>query len=956
MTLFRVRTASLTALLLALALPTHAELRLRDPIPVGPQVKVGQLANGLRYYLQKNGKPENKIELRLVVKAGSILEDEDQQGLAHFTEHMAFNGSTHFKKHELVSYLQSIGIKFGADLNAYTSFDETVYILPIPTDKKENFETGLLVLEDWAGGLTMNDADIDKERDIVLEELRLGKGASDRMNKVLLPKLFNGSRYAERLPIGQEDTLKHFKHEAIKRFYRDWYRPDLMAVVVVGDIDPQQAERMLTAHFSKLKNPPHERVREYAKVPVRADSEALVITDKEASSNAVFVRYPVQTARDEITLGDYREHMVDNLFSSMLAQRLQELTQLPEPPFMGASSGSGKLVRGYKSFSAYAVLGKGGAAPAVAALIAEDEKARQFGFGAAELERSKKAMMRGYERAYSERDKTDSSSYVGEYLRHFLELESIPGIAAEYGYAQQLLPGITLDEINAYARATIPNKTAKLVAFLGSTTAEPAIPSGGALMAMVETAEKTAVLAHTEKAVAASLMEHAPAPGTIVSETKNAALGLTEWRLSNGVRVVLKPTDFKNDQVLMGASRFGGQLLFGDKDSFNARYANAIAATMGLKDFSPLDLQKILAGKVASVRAGMGNYSDSVGGSAGSSDIETMLQLVHLQFSDVRKNPDLYQSFIGTQRELARNAMARPESVFSDAIIGALYNNHPRVARVARPDDFDQLSLERSLDIYRERFGSARDFTFFFVGSFELDQIKPLVATYLASLPTPDIATAWKDIGIRPVHGVVKKEVRSGSEAKSNVSINFTGQAPYSEAEQLRFHAMLEVLNIKITEVLREKLTLIYGGGLHGSVSKIPYGNYSIGLSLPCGPENVDKVIAAAFAEIDKVKRDGPEQGDLDKVKKNWVQSHDKAMRENGYWLGRLQGALIDGSDPASILHYAKDVEAISAADLKEAARRYFDMNNYVQVVLSPEAKAPDARQALQQPGAALAH
>ena len=411
----------------------HAQVapNLTDPLPIGPQVKVGKLANGLTYYIQKNSRPEKRLELRLVIKAGSILEDEDQLGLAHFTEHMAFNGSTHFKKHELVSYLQSIGLKFGADLNAYTGFNETVYILPIPTDKPENIAKGFLVLEDWAQGVSFNDADIDLERAIVLEELRLGKGAQDRMNKVVLPKIFSGSHYAKRLPIGTEDSPKGFRHEAIKRFYKDWYRPNLMAVVVVGDIEVAAAQALVESHFSKLKNPDNERSRTYPAIPARAGSEAVVVTDKEATNNTMMIRYPVQAAPTVTTLGDYRQSMVEQLFGAMLGQRMQELTQQANPPFVGGGSSVSRLVPGYRSFQSGALLGRQGVEPAADALVQENERARQFGFGEAELERSKKDTLRNVEKAFAEREKTDSARYASEYLRNFLEHETIPGIENE---------------------------------------------------------------------------------------------------------------------------------------------------------------------------------------------------------------------------------------------------------------------------------------------------------------------------------------------------------------------------------------------------------------------------------------------------------------------------------------------------------------------------------------------
>jgi zinc protease len=916
---------------------TFPPLKLSDQIPVGPQVKVGKLPNGLTYYIQKNGRPEKKLELRLVVKAGSILEDDDQQGLAHFTEHMAFNGSTHFKRNELVSYLQSIGVKFGADLNAYTSFDETVYILPLPTDKKEIVEQGFQVLEDWAHGLSFNDKDIDSERGIVLEELRLGKGVDDRMNKVVLPKVLNGSRYAQRMPIGKEETIKSFKYDAIKRFYRDWYRPDLMAVVVVGDIEPAEAQRLIEQHFTQLKNPANPRPRTYAEIPERQDSEGIVFTDKEVSANTVYIRYPIQSWPAGETIADYRQKLIEGMYSFILSQRMYELTQQADPPFLQGGSGMNKIVRGYRSFGAGAVLGKGGATPAINALVEEDQRARQYGFSVSEVERAKKGMLRNYERMYNEREKSDSSGYAAEYIRNFLEQETIPGVAAEYRYATELIPGITQQEVNAAVRAAIPVNQSKLVIYTGVDKAGAAPPKADQLVAIATAAEKIDVKPIEDKVYASQLMPTLPKAGSIVSEQVNTKIGTTELTLSNGVKVVLKPTDFNNDQVILGGLRYGGWSLLPDSDVFAAAYASSIVGQMGVLNYSPNDLVKVLAGKSVSSSAQVSSLNEAVGGSSGSTDVEAMLQLVYLQMTQPRKDAAIYTAYVDRQRELAQNNLARPESVFYDTVTATLYNNSPRVLRAAKPADFDQLALDRVLDIYNSRMSSARDFTFFVIGSFDVEKIKPLIATYIASLPAGEIPVAFKDEGVRPIKGVVKKEVHAGSEPKSTISLSFTGEVEYSRAARMRLQALMEVMNIKLIETLREKMGAMYSGGMSGSMSRIPYGNYSINATLPCAPENVDKVLAATFAEIDKAKQDGIEEADLNKVKASWIKSYRKGMRENGYWMASLQNAFFNKNNPEDILTYESRVNALTVADLKQAAQRYFDTNNYLQVVLYPE-------------------
>jgi len=922
---------------LLVGLVLSAQVKLSDPLPVSPEIKIGKLSNGLTYYIRKNGRPEKKVELRLVVKVGSIMEDDDQRGLAHFTEHMAFNGSKHFKKNELVSFLQSIGVQFGADLNAYTSFDETVYILPIPTDKPENFDKGMLVLEDWASTVTFEDAEIDKERGVVLEESRLGKGANDRMNKVIFPKLLTGSKYSERLPIGKEDILKIFKYDVIKRFYKDWYRPDLMAVVLVGDVDIADAEKKIKEHFEKLKNPTKERPRVYADVPGRTTSEGLSVTDKEATNNVVQIYYSTKKSKPDITLGDYRNSIIKNLFSSMLGQRLQELTQKPNPPFVFGGSGPNGFVQGHEAYSSFMLVGKSGAEPGITAVMQENERVRKFGFTAAELDRAKKSTLRSMERLFNEKDKTESRLHAEELIRNFLVQESIAGIENEFNYHKEFLQTITLDELNQYAIKIIPSAEGKLVVYSGSDKSDTPIPTSAELLAIATKAEQMPVTAYEEKDVATSLMDKAPVGGNIANEKENKELRYTELVLSNGVRVIFKQTDFKNDQIVMAATRFGGQSLYDQKDYFNAAYATAVVGQMGVKDFSPVDIRKILSGKTANASPQLGGITEGIRGQSGTADLESMLQLVYLYFTQPRKDEALFASFVSKQQAMVQNMMSNPQTVFQDSVQKILYNNHPRGPRYPKPDDFSKINLDRALDIYKERFGNANGFTFTFVGSFDANKLKELVSTYLGSLPSSPNTLAFKDLGVRPVKGVIKKEIKKGSEPKSFISMVFTGESPYSEEANFKLQVLIEVLNIKLIETLREDLSGIYGGGMRATLNKNPYNNYTINVSLPCGPENVEKLITATIAEIQKVKDSGPLEVDLNKVKETMSKKHLEDLKDNNYWLSKIQQTIELGHDPAAILSFEKRLNAISVKDLKEAAIHYFNMNNYLQAVLYPE-------------------
>ena len=921
-----------------------AAIDLKAPIPVGPQVKVGTLPNGLTYYIQRNAKPEHRLELRLVVKAGSVLEDDDQQGLAHFTEHMAFNGTTHFRKHELVNYLQSIGVKFGADLNAFTSMDTTVYMLPVPTRNREHVEQAFAILEDWAHGVTFDEADIDKERSIVLEEARTRKGAGERVRKVLMPKLFAGTRYAVRDPIGKEEILRSFKPETLRRFYRDWYRPDLMAVVAVGDADPAEIERQIVAHFGGLRNPEHERARPWDDIKPLTGTEGVIVTDRELTTSAVSLNYPVQPAADHATYGDYRDKTIERVFGLLMAMRLAELSQQANPPFMGAGSGVSHPTPRHKGYVANASLGAGGSAPAIGALLQEHQRVREYGFGLDELERVRKVLLKGIERAYNERNTTDSAVYVEEYLRNFLNGEEIPGIAAEYQLLQELLPALTLDDINAYARRTIPLDSGKLVIYTGGEGGGAVAPTSAQLLAEVAAAEHAKVSARETRALASTLMERPSKPGSIVAESEDKALGLTRLTLSNGVKVVLKPTGFRQDQVLLRAERFGGQHLFEEKDLANVRYASTLVAAMGLKDFSPVDLGKMLAGRSASAGMDLGASTDVVSGSSGSSlaDIEVMLQFLWLRFDAVRRDEGLYKSYMSKQEEILRHRDATPQARFGDAVVDTLYGKHPYEPRAIVLADLAKVDLDRSIALYRQRFASARGFTFVMTGSFDVARIKPLLAAYLGTLPTADLPLAYRDVGLRFAKGVVKREVKAGSEPKSMVSLNFMGPATWSPDEQLRMDALMEIMNLRIIDVLREKLGLIYGGQMGGTISRIPYQHYRIGASLPTGPDKVEAMTTALFAEIERLKKDGPDPADLDKVKSHWRQSWPQMLQSNGYWLGVLNSAELYGIDPQGLLVRQERGDAITVEDVRQAARRYFDTNNYVQVVLNPETLTPD--------------
>ncbi|MFM9910256.1 MAG: M16 family metallopeptidase [Chitinophagaceae bacterium] len=828
------------------------QLNPTDKLPIDAKLKIGKLENGLTFYIRQNKKPAQKVELRLVINAGSINEDDDQRGLAHMSEHMAFNGTKNFKKNEIISFLQDIGVGFGNDLNAYTGFDETVYILPIPTDKPANIEKGFQVLEDWAHNVTYLTEDIESERAIILEESRLGKGAGDRMFKKIYPKLFLGSKYANRLPIGLDSVIKNFAPDAIRRFYKDWYRPNLMAVIVVGDIEPAKAEEMIRKHFSSLTNPPNERKREMYTVVPYSTSEAIVATDKEATSYSATVNYPFKKTTEVLTIGDYRDQLTKRIFTSLLNQRMQELTQKENPPFLGAGVSFGSYARGYEGFSASAGVGNGDLTKAIGSLIEEVERVKRYGYTASELERSRKNILAGYERAYNDREKTESSNFVDEYLQHFLENAPCPGVEKEYEYVKSLLPTITIEEVNLVSNKFKEEKNRFVYVMGPSPKDNEVLPDDKALLAIIDGKEKSNINRYEEKVILANLMTKEPKAGKVVSKTTNAIVGTTELKLSNGVTVTLKRTDFKNDQIIMNAGRYGGKSNYKLIDKYSAEYAIPVATGMGVGDFSPVDLKKALAGKTVSVTPSFTEVTDGIGGNSTVKDLETMFQLTHLYMTSPRKDTVLFKSYI--QRSKSQFAMlsANPQAVFIDTMYKALFNNNP-MAPVAVPNSsyYDKINLDRSIAIYKEHFGDASGMHFVFTGSFTEEQILPLIEKYIASLPATGKKFNYIDTKVRPVEGIKNLSINKGAEQKSLILAFYNGVVPYTQDLDLKAQVLSEILNILIIEELREKVQGIYGGGTFAQLSKEPYSSYSFVLQLPCGPEKVDTLLKVVRKEFE---------------------------------------------------------------------------------------------------------
>jgi zinc protease len=916
--------------------PDMGGLDLSATLPTHSELTIGKLDNGLTYYIRPYRKPEDRTELWLVVNAGSVLEEEDQRGMAHFIEHMAFNGTRRFAEQELVRYLEGIGMQFGADINAWTGFDETVYTLRVPTDKPEILEKGFEMLEDWAQGITFDPKEIDKERGVIVEEWRLGRGADARMRDRQFPIMFQGSRYAERLPIGQREVIEKGTREAMQRFYHDWYRPDLMAVIAVGDFDRAKIEQMVKDHFGGLKNPSPERPRESFTVPPHQETLFAIATDPEATETHVAVYHKLPKP-SEAHIGDYRQTLVETLYHNMLNARLEEQTQTDDPPYHWGASGSDDLVRTASVTYEAAEVPEGGAVRGLEALLTEIERVRRYGFSPPELDRAKAEVLRSYERALAEADKLDSSTFASEYVRNFLEGEPAPGIPYEQQLVAKLVPGIRLSEVNALAGQWTSGENRVISVSAPSEGAK--VPSKEELLAVYKDVERRQVKRYVDRAVAGPLVPQPPRPGTIAEERTIPELGVTEWRLSNGARVVLKPTPFQNDQILLSGFSPGGLSLVSDKAYLSGSLAASIVRQSGVGRFDRLSLEKALAGKAADLTSYIGETEEGVRGVASPRDAETLFQLAYLNLTQPRADKDLFGLFLGGMEAYLQRRQAEPEAVFQDRLAQALAHGNPRgePLTLARLREVD---LQTAQLIYRERFADAADFTFVLVGNFTPEEIKPLVLTYLASLPSHGGRERPRDTAVEPPPGVTRVEVDKGIEPRSRVQILFNSDAEFSREAMHDVNALASALEIRLREVLREEMGSVYGVAVQGDLEGRPHPRASFTVQFACAPERVDELVKTVFDEIAAIRERGLDETYLQRVRETERRQLEVNLKENSYWLAALQFYYSEGFDPLGILREGELTGRVSADRLREVARATLDPDRYVLGVLNPESKA----------------
>lgn len=911
----------------------------QPPIPIDPNVRIGKLDNGLTYYLRKNNLPANRADFYIAQKVGSIQEEENQRGLAHFLEHMCFNGTTHFPGDALKQYLERIGVKFGENLNAYTSVDETVYnISNVPVNTPGAVDSCLLILHDWSNDLTLDPKEIDKERGVINEEWRTRMSAMQRFQEKLLPAMFAGTKYATCFPIGTMDVVMNFKPQTLRDYYEKWYRPDLQGIVVVGDIDVDAVEVQIKKLFADVPAQPNAAKREYYPVNDNKEPIVLIARDKEQPhiQAIVFNKHKATPDSEKDKIGYLVENYATNLIGNMLNARLNELLQEANPPYIYAGSYDGDffVAKTKQAFTGIVVCKEDAVESGIATLLREMERARRFGFTESEYQRARAEYLRNLESAYNERDKRKNDEYINEYVRHFLDNEPIPGIENEYGIISQIAPSIPVEPLNMMMQ-TLVTDTNQVVAIFGPEKENLKMPTEDAIKKILQDVKTEELTPYVDKVSDEPLMRETPKGGKIISEQKDDVFGTTMLTLSNGVKVIIKKTDFKADEIIMKGVSPGGSSLFPDSEIININGLDAVSVG-GLGNFSAVELEKVLAGKRASVGYGIGDKTESVNGYCSPKDFETMMQLTYLTFTAPRRDDDAFASYKNRNKAAWLNQEMNPMTAFGDSVTYALRMGHPRTLRV-KSDMVDKMDYDKILAMYQDRFKDASDFTFIFVGNVDIEEMKPLIAEYLGTLPSINRKESFKDNKIEYRKGVYKNEfIREQETAKASNFVSFIGTCKYDLRNTILMDMTGQVMDLVYTEKVREDEGGTYSVYVGGNLSKYPKEIAGLQVIFDTAPSKREKLMKIIFAEIEHIAKEGPSETNLNKVKEFMLKKHTEDLKENGYWMGSIDEYLFTGMNP--VKDYEQIVNSITAKDIQKFADDLFKQKNEVEVsMISPE-------------------
>ena len=927
--------------MLLLFAPIFLQAQSMEKLPLDPNVRYGKLKNGMTYYIRHNDLPKERADFYIVQNVGSILEEENQRGLAHFLEHMAFNGTKNFDGMGIKEYAESLGMRFGENLNAYTGFDETVYMLmnaPV-TRSKGVVDSCLLVLHDWSNSLLLKEDEIDKERGVIREEWRTGQDAQARLWEQQLPKMYPDSRYANRLPIGLIDVINNFKPEELRAYYHKWYRPDLQAVLIVGDVDVDEVEKTLQAEFADIPTPENPAKREFFPVPDNDEPLVSIATDKEASSTMLYIYYKHDKLPEEMkgTAIEMVQDYIQGVAAMMLNTRFEEMVQKPDPPFIyaGASDGDYMIAKTKAAWMVAAVTKPEEIERSMNALVSETERVKQFGFTTSEYDRARMDVLKQMESAYNERNKQENRKYIRECLNHFTNGGYMPGIEVEYNMMQQIAPMIAVDQVNQYVQSVLSDKNI-VISLLGTQSDDIKYPTEPELLDMFKAAHNIKVEAYEDNVSNEPLIPTLPKAGKIVSEKVDPKFGATVMTLSNGAKVIVKHTDFKKDEIRMSAASPGGTTLLDPSDYTNVKVLNEVVGLGGYGNFSVVDLNKALAGKKVSCSSRIGSDGESMGGSATPADLKTLFELIYLSFTSQRQDDDAYQSYVTRSIAQLKTMDLYPMVALSDTLTKSLYgNSDPRVTRL-KEKDFDVISYPRILEIYKERFADASDFQFTFVGNIDMDSIRPLIEQYIASLPS--INRKEKGDADKVPQMIQGKQVNHFSKTmetpKASVVDIYFGKMDYTQENRLSATILKQILDLVYTEEVREKEGGTYGVQTGASISYFPKGQTMLQVMFDTDPEKREHLAKIVKDELTKIAENGPRTEDLVKTRDNMKKRFDEQIQQNGYWLSALEVYYYRDIDDYS--NYLSTLEKITPETIQKFAKKLLQQGNVVEVVMEP--------------------
>ena len=915
------------------------DIDLSQKVPFDPNIRTGTLENGLTYYLKHNEEPKERASFFMIQNVGALLENDDQNGLAHFLEHMAFNGTQHFEGKGILNFLEKNGVAFGSNINAYTSQAETVYNLSdVPTTKPGLVDSCLLVLHDWSDFLLLTEEEIDAERGVISEEWRTRRDAGFRIRAQMFPVLFKGSKYAVRDVIGDLDIINNFEYETIRNFYHDWYRTDLQAIAVVGDFDVDEVEAKVIELFSEIKAVDNRREREGYKVPEHDETYYVLATDKEAAQSSISI-YIVRDNKDEQekTLNDMREMYISNLYNAMMRMRISELLQKGTPPFISGSSSNSGFVRYYDAYAINVTANPNQEDVALEAILTETERVKRYGFAATELERAKTNFLTQMESAYKQKDKISNDRHAREIQRYYLSKEPTPGFDFEMDFMKKALPGITVEEINAKTKEWIVDKN-KTIIVTGPSEGVKHLTEAESL-AIIEKVKQAEIAPYVDEASAASLISEELKGSKVIISKKLPAFNAVEWKLGNRVKVIYRHADYEKDAVTLKSFSLGGSSLFGDDYVPSSMMANQFINAYGVGDFDAIALEKMLTGKKVTVTPNIGSLTEGINATTTPKDIETMLQLIYLYFEHPRFDANAHNALKGRYTAYMSNLANDPRKIMQDSMSMILSDYHSRT-RIMNAEFFDDVNLELIEEMYKDRIKDASDFTFFIVGNVDEKTLKPLVQKYLGSLTDIKREETWKNNQVNAPEGRTEKEIEIAlTVPKSTVNVVYSQEMEYTQRNRLGLSIIKAVLDLRYTETIREEEGGTYGVGVRARTSHYPESEATLSMFFDCAPEKADHLKTILYGEIDKIINDGPTAIDLDKSVKNMLKTREQSKLHNAYWMSSLYNYYYHGIDTNNPDNYENILKAFTIEDIKEIAAAFFTDADEIDVVFKPKAE-----------------